>query len=239
VVSSQDGESHKENTTPSPASPEGTGTHPNKNITQNKDSINERALVDRINRSDRWMIWLTAAIAFTGVVSAIIFGWQLIAMQGQLDEMKQSFAADRAYIFMSGVERSPGEDIHTGYVIKTTFKNYGRTPAIVSTVLNECRYFLTLPNPFIKYDPGSLPIYLPVAANDPLGPFPAAINATNEEIAAAREGRGSIRCLYNIIYRDVRANQHIAGACLVFGVGLKYLFYCPEEQYRDAYQKSN
>ena len=50
--------------------------------------ISEEAFVDRINRSDRWMIIFTAVIAVSGLVSAVIFGEQLAAMQGQLEEMR-------------------------------------------------------------------------------------------------------------------------------------------------------
>jgi hypothetical protein len=51
-----------------------------------------QALVERIDRSDRWMIGLTAVIAVAGIASAGIFGWQLSIMSGQLDEMKSSSA---------------------------------------------------------------------------------------------------------------------------------------------------
>jgi hypothetical protein len=51
-------------------------------------SMSEKILADRINRSDRWMIVLTAAIAFSGIISAVIFGKQLLAMEAQLTEMR-------------------------------------------------------------------------------------------------------------------------------------------------------
>ena len=57
-------------------------------IAQQQPSIREQAFVDRITKSDRWMIWLTAAIVFTGVVSAFISKGQWSVMEAQLDEMR-------------------------------------------------------------------------------------------------------------------------------------------------------
>jgi hypothetical protein len=48
--------------------------------------------------SDRFTIFFTGVIAATGVIGSWIFGQQLAAMQGQLDEMKRSFATERAYV---------------------------------------------------------------------------------------------------------------------------------------------
>ena len=52
--------------------------------------ITNKALVERINRSDRWMIGLTAVIAIGGLISAIIFGGQLYVMKSQLEEMQST-----------------------------------------------------------------------------------------------------------------------------------------------------
>jgi hypothetical protein len=90
MVSDQGGTGNEGNAKqPSPAITEGdAATH--RQIAESQSSISEKALVDRITRSDRWMIGLTAAIAFSGVLSAVIFWRQLNAMNGQLDEMKSS-----------------------------------------------------------------------------------------------------------------------------------------------------
>jgi hypothetical protein len=53
-------------------------------------AISEQAFVDRFRKTDRWMIGLTAVIAFATVISAIIFFRQLSVMQGQLEEMRSS-----------------------------------------------------------------------------------------------------------------------------------------------------
>jgi hypothetical protein len=88
VVGEDRGDNKEGASDPIAASVGGGETANRDQITKQQTSISEQALVDRIKRSDRWMIWLTAAIAFSGIVSAIIFGRQLGIMQGQLDEMR-------------------------------------------------------------------------------------------------------------------------------------------------------
>jgi hypothetical protein len=51
---------------------------------QEEPLIFERAFVERIRRSDEWMIGLTAEIEFSGIASAAIFRMQFSAMRGQL-----------------------------------------------------------------------------------------------------------------------------------------------------------
>jgi hypothetical protein len=63
-------------------------TAAHEDIPNSQQAISEKTLVDRIDRSDRWMIVLTAVIALSTLVSAVIFGKQLIAMHGQLNEMR-------------------------------------------------------------------------------------------------------------------------------------------------------
>jgi hypothetical protein len=48
---------------------------------QQQQSISEKAFIDRIKTSDRWLIGLTGLIAAGGLISAIIFEYQLREMQ--------------------------------------------------------------------------------------------------------------------------------------------------------------
>jgi hypothetical protein len=50
--------------------------------------IRAEKLEDRIHRAERWMIWLTAAIAFFGLCSVVVAWLQWCAMQGQLAVMR-------------------------------------------------------------------------------------------------------------------------------------------------------
>ncbi|MGI8962205.1 MAG: hypothetical protein ACR2IV_21095 [Bryobacteraceae bacterium] len=71
-----------------PAPPDNvTGQHAK---TEGKQSQQAQitALEDRIRRGERWMIWLTGAIAFFGLCSVVVAILQWLAMSGQLQEMK-------------------------------------------------------------------------------------------------------------------------------------------------------
>lgn len=73
-----------------PAS-DGCTTHP---ITNQQPSISEEIFIDRIKRSDLWMIRLTGAIVFLAVVSAIVSYFQLREMIRAYTPVKE--AADAA-----------------------------------------------------------------------------------------------------------------------------------------------
>jgi hypothetical protein len=52
----------------------------------------QEELEERIKRGEKWMIWLTATIAFFALCSVIVGTLQWRVMSGQLDEMKSSSA---------------------------------------------------------------------------------------------------------------------------------------------------
>src|SRR5574337_157910 len=56
----------------------------NSNISEDNQRESQKALVERIKVSDRWMVRLTAVLALTSIVSAIIIYFQLWTMHGQL-----------------------------------------------------------------------------------------------------------------------------------------------------------
>lgn len=56
--------------------------------TEKNTSISEQAFVDRIKKSDRWIIGLTLALVVSAIISAYIFKGQLNVMEGQLKEMQ-------------------------------------------------------------------------------------------------------------------------------------------------------
>lgn len=132
-------ENAETNPSPTIASPESDHT---RDVPEQQDKISERALVDRINASDRWIIGLTAVIAFTGIVGAYIFKKQLDVMQGQLNEMKSqrliTIAQIRANMARKGVQPTPidkdGKIVGTGdaaaWRFTPIFKNGGATNAI-------------------------------------------------------------------------------------------------------------
>lgn len=130
--------------------------HHHRTIASGERSITEQEFVDRINRSDRWMIGLTAAIAFFGLVSAVIFGWQLHVMQGQLDEMRGEQRARIAADNMILNGPIPSTDVLNLAVL---IDNYGRDAA------HNVTWALANPTlvPFIPEEGG---VYVPIPHTD-------------------------------------------------------------------------
>jgi hypothetical protein len=112
-----------------------------------QSSITEQAFVDRIRKSDQWMIALTAVIAIGGLISAIIFGYQLREMQTAGDLTRESIrisadalkisretliAAERPWISIAMTILGPltfsakGAEISIGVELK----NHGHSPAM-------------------------------------------------------------------------------------------------------------
>jgi hypothetical protein len=103
---------------------------------ENQAAITNQALVDRINRSDRWMIGLTAVIAAGGIISAVIFGRQLTVMQGQLDAMERD---QMPYIWITDNLKLPEFRPNTGttkgqVVWSWEFTNFGNGRAVEITI---------------------------------------------------------------------------------------------------------
>ena len=84
----QSGQNEENKASPKPTAGSTPDGNYGKDVYKQQASISEQAFVDRVNISDRWMIFLTCAIVATGIISAIIFYWQLGTMQGQLNEMR-------------------------------------------------------------------------------------------------------------------------------------------------------
>jgi hypothetical protein len=95
---------------------------------ENEDQagISNKALVDRINRSDRWMIGLTGAIAGGGIISAIIFGWQLTVMRGQLNESRFE---NRPWVGLENIQSDAIIENGKPFKITVFIKNFGKSPS--------------------------------------------------------------------------------------------------------------
>jgi hypothetical protein len=132
-------------------------------VHRNDAETTNQALVDRIDRSDRWMIGLTAVIAVGGLISAIIFGGQLNVMQGQLDEMKTAsriaentlLTSQRAYVFINDIDLIYGDDAtskfwqaiprwenagNTATFEMTSHINYYNLPSDLPTRFSRCDF---------------------------------------------------------------------------------------------------
>jgi len=108
-------------------------------------SITEQEFVDRIRKSDRWMISLTAIAAFAAIASAVIFGWQLHIMNNQLEIMEaqnrpwlsvQRIDADKD---LMGISVGNTGDVKGGFGVypEVTVKNVGPSVAIGAFVADK------------------------------------------------------------------------------------------------------
>jgi hypothetical protein len=69
----------------------------------------------------------------------------LQTMKGQLEEAKQSFAADRAYVLLSHFESHSEVPMVPKKRVDITFKNFGRTPADMRWNGGQCKYYAGFP----------------------------------------------------------------------------------------------
>jgi hypothetical protein len=181
---------------------------------------------------------LTAVIATSGVVAAVIFNNQLSVMQGQLDEMRQSFVADRAYVLNGGFKGYGKASVVSGIESAFVFKNFGRTPAEIRMISGQCIYsakgYPTISStsviPGITDASGRIPSgAIPLEAGKEIGPFAYKLDATSDQIEQARIGNGKIYCRSVIAYDDMRKNAHETSVCFVFNFGANAFLACTEE----------
>jgi hypothetical protein len=187
--------------------------------------------------SDRLMIFFTGMIAATGVIGSWIFGQQLVAMQGQLDEMKQSFVTERAYVLPARFDGYGAAAVAPNLTAALWFNNYGRTPGILKLPPQfACKYSsdgfrkwtAKVKNTATIDSNGLIPDGLIIPVDKPFGPFRAQLEATDSDINNARLGRGKIYCEYSIGYADVRDNIHQTDVCYFYDFEVKDFYLCAE-----------
>ncbi len=186
--------------------------------------------VKRFSTTDIWMIFLTGALVVVNVISACLFYIQWKTMNGQLDEMKQSFVAERAYVLYSRFEGWDNGEVKPGLVYKFWLNNFGRTPAILRSPTHQgCSYSLNGPIKGPINDAGTLPEGFVIPTDKPFGPFIAKLDATDEQIRLARKGTGGIYCQAMIGYADVRDTLHETRICFTYIFSTKSFYLCPEK----------
>jgi hypothetical protein len=197
------------------------------------------------NRAANWTAGATVAIAIltavtigVGISQYVIFDRQLTVMQGQRDEMKQSFAPDRAYVFLDRFDGYANQPIQPGAVANFWLRNFGRTPGILTAPPGaKCAYSpdgfhplsFKADNPKLVDGDGRLPEGFIIPIDKPFGPFAAKQEATTEQIAKARDGMGKIYCQAMIGYADVRDALHETHICLFYDFGVGDFYLCPEK----------
>jgi hypothetical protein len=174
---------------------------------------------------------LALALFAAAVTQIFVYLKQARTMRDTLDEMKKTFAAERAYIFPTGVARDHSKPLIPGYEVQASFKNFGKTPAFVHGIALSCRFFDKPPPAIFPPDGFSVQFDEIADAGASVGDYKTTVMATENEILRAKIGDGSIRCLWNIDYTDVRDFPHTGGLCLVYNFGFSAFIECQENQY--------
>jgi hypothetical protein len=116
-------------------------------IISDQATVPEQAFIDRIKRSDRWMIALTGIIAVGGLLSAVIFGYQLREMQTASGLTRRSIeisesalkssrealiVAQRPWVSIQMSLAGPlqFDDSGARIAVGIRLKNHGQTPAV-------------------------------------------------------------------------------------------------------------
>jgi hypothetical protein len=75
---------------------------------------------------------------------------------------------------------------------------------------------------------GRVPAGYVVEMGTSIGPFPAALKATEQNISQAKAGNGKIYCQGLLLYEDVRSTEHTTRVCWVYNFGVGAFTLCPE-----------
>jgi len=180
--------------------------------------------------SEILMAYLTAVIAVTGVLGAIIFNRQLAAMQGQLEEMKAASALQREQTALQKEQMRGRVFVDTGdgtvtigksISINLLLKNSGPTPAYNLAVWSRAEildYPLKKPLEFVDPE-GDKPNIL-ITPGIPFGITVGRDAPLSEGEAAAIHGATATRRLFlwgRVVYKDVFNVEHHRTFCLKFG----------------------
>jgi hypothetical protein len=104
-----------------PPSPDNKPSTAAKPVSESHEKTEIQRLEERLSRAEKWMIWLTGAIAFWGLCGVVVGVLQWSAMKGQLAEMKSGAAdthilaqaakkqAEKAETISSSIQQAVGE----------------------------------------------------------------------------------------------------------------------------------
>lgn len=195
----------------------------------------EDAATEALAKYTEWLVYATTALAFFSILQGIFLYRADKTARISADAAKQSADAaalnagiipkmERAFVFFDSAESNDlGSALISNMlsaiptpqqsIIKITygFKNHGRTPAIVTTVNVEARYFETGSPERLERDPLPMPLIVSGEDGPPDGEYGCAI--TGGEFRKAKAGEGRIFFWARLVYRDVFDTPHETGIC--------------------------
>ena len=93
------------------------------------------------------------------------------------------------------------------------FRNYGKTPAILTQMVSRFWYWPQEPLPIPDDKTDEFPDAIAASAGGELGPFPIFLKATAPEITDAKAGRGALFVVARLRYVDIFDRPHETGIC--------------------------
>lgn len=186
---------------------------------------------------ERGTIWLAWAAFIVSTAAAIFacFQWRemhatTILMGKQLDEMKQSFVVDRAYVLGDRFDGWGKVSVKHGLIAKFWLNNFGKTPGILSSPIHiGCSYSPNGPLRLTVADNGTLPDGFVIPVDKPFD-LSTMLDSTDEQISQAARGIGAIYCQAKIGYRDVRDGLHETEICFTYNFSAKDFYPCQDKE---------
>jgi hypothetical protein len=184
----------------------------------------------------------TVILAVATLAVSIISLLTWCTLNKQLDEMRESFAADRAYFLFASFSR-PSGDVASGQTLTFTFRNYGRTPADLRANMGSCKYARDVEtelHSLFSEEPRVLPgltdtrgFVTPNFPYDTGKEFSPSyqMEVTETELTQARGNIGGVFCGAVVFYDDMRGNHHKTGVCFLYNFGLRAFLFSPDPRW--------
>ncbi len=210
----------------------------------------ERAM----QRLGRALILLAVVILLSVIVGAALLYGQLTLMRGQLGQMQaashqndQALATaarvaeaakksadsipdmQRAYLLVDAAGTVLPKTLAANAPARIGFKNYGKTPATLRGVAGRYYYSAGTPGR-ISLPQSALPVTSAVADGGAVGPYDIALDASDEEIARAQKGDGTMVVQALIGYVDLFGEAHETGICFGFDAKAGAFAACSDPQ---------
>lgn len=147
---------------------------------------------------------------------------QALTMAGRIAESAKKSAEtmtdiERAYVLLDASGSVLPKTIAGGATVRLAFKNYGKTPATLRTVVGR---FYFSPGPPTRLTPPQSNLAVPVIVTDggAAGPYDLPLDANDSDLARAARGDGSLVAQASLIYSDVMGETHQTDVCFTYQI---------------------
>lgn len=191
------------------------------------DENNQKSYHAAEQVSDDLSWWKSSAVwtaIFTGLLTVSTIGlWGVTrtAANAARDAAEALPLAERAYVFFNNAkcpdieqgDLTLGDATQTIFTVNYSFKNHGRTPAIVWNVQVDAIYLATGQPEAKDLSKDTLPTALIVSKEDDIRQHSHAFPILGADFENAKVGNGHIFFYGILSYRDVFMREHETGVC--------------------------